>query len=105
MNSKSLMKKIKNQYPFERKGKWLVSYLLCGVIAAISLLTGMHGNVILHLSLTTAGLLGMATINITLGIQKEGKAYLKEAGFRRDIGILLMWAMLIFVCYVEQTGI
>ena len=105
MNQKSLTKKMKNQYPFERKGMWLAGYLLCGAIAAISLLTGMHGNVILHLSLTTAGLLGMVAINVMLGMRKEGKAYWKEAGFRRDIGILIMWAMLLFVCYVEQTGI
>ena len=105
MNSKSFMKKMKNQYPFERKGIWLVGYLLCGAIAAISLLTAMRGNAILHLSLTTAGILGMVAINVMLGMWKEGKAYLKEAGLRRDIGIWIRWAMLLFVCYVEQTGI
>lgn len=101
MNNKSLTKKMKNHYPFERKGIWLAGYLLCGAVAAISLLTAMQGNAILHLSLTTAGLLGMVVINVILGMQKEGKSYLKEAGFRRDIGILVMWAMLLFVCYVE----
>ena len=105
MNNKSLTKKMKNQYPFERKGIWLAGYLLCGAVAAISLLTAMQGNAIVHLSLATAGLLGMVVINVILGMQKEGKSYLKEAGLRRDIGILIMWAMLLFVCYVEQTGI
>lgn len=105
MNNKSFISKMKNQYPFEKKGLWLTVYLLCGAIAAISLLTAMNGNAIVHLTMTSAGLLGMVLINTILGIQKYGKTYFKEAGFRRDIGILLIWILLLFVCYVEQKGI
>ncbi len=102
MSNKNIMNRMKNEYPFEKKAGWLAAYLLCGGLAALSLLTAPMGHhEVLHMIVTTLGILGMALINTILGMKRAQRKYLVLAGFRRDVGIFMIWIFLLLVWYSD----
>lgn len=93
MSNKNIMNRMKNEYPFEKKAGWL---------AALSLLTAPMGHhEVRHMIVTTLGILGMALINTILGMKRAQRKYLVLAGFRRDVGIFMIWIFLLLVWYSD----
>lgn len=102
MRNKNMLKHMKNEYPVKKKGRWSAAYLLCGGIAAVSLVTAQMGQYeVIHMIVTTLGISGMVFINTILGIKKEQKKYLTLAGFRRDVGIFIIWIFLLLIWYSD----
>lgn len=105
MSNKNMLSNMKNEYPFKKKGGWSVAYLLCGGIAAGSLLTAPMGQYeVIHMLVTTLGIGGMFLINMILGMKKEQKKYLCSAGFRRDVGIFIIWIFLLLIWYSDMIN-